>query len=339
MRSIELSRLGLLLVFSLGFGCRHSSGARPSGCPTAPLTGESPGTRYLPCQLSRAPIAFRDNADPRYPDMAASAALPGEVEVQFVIDSAGHYERGSMRVVRSTHETFTASARYTLSTWRFTPGILNDRPVRVQLAQVIEYVLPPASDPRELFAGEPAIVTRRKAPDGTPMLTVMLAAEDTTLGPPPSPTLRDSLARAAIRVVAHKLTMDFSAGRQKAGATLPLCVGSDDAELQSAVDANLIRELTTVRVRAMPLKDCPPTRASMAVLVPDPGPPPARDSVPFVEPHRVVVRSARVRRTGGPRVDVVDESGMSEYYIRCIRASSTAPIATLRCLTTAIGGH
>jgi TonB family protein len=328
----------VLIVLALFAACRHSPAPAVSFCPTVPLTDEPLDTRYLPCQLSRAPVAFAENAAPRYPDMLAGAGLQGSVRLSFIIDTAGRYVPGSTRVLESAHEQFTSSARFVVPGWRFTPGLLNGRPVRVQLLQAFTYELPDGADLQERFDRSPPNIVRRVV-DGVPTIEVRLAGEDTTLGPPPRPWLRDSLARAAIRAVAHTLATDFDRGRVAPGATLPLCLASDRDGAPSPAHLALMHELASPRVRVLSLTECPPTRESIAVVVGDAGPPPPPDTIPFVEPHRLIVRSVGIRRAGGPQVDLVDESGTGERYTRCVRSSPAGPLLPLRCFITAWGSH
>ncbi len=67
---------------------------------------------------------------PRYPDLLNNAGIGGQVKVEFVIDTLGRIEAGSLRVLSSTHELFTASALEALKSWAFRPGRLDGRAVR-----------------------------------------------------------------------------------------------------------------------------------------------------------------------------------------------------------------
>lgn len=67
---------------------------------------------------------------PRYPDMLKSANIVGDVAVQFVVDSAGRAEMETFRVLKSTHEGFTAAVRSALPEMLFTPARTGGRKVR-----------------------------------------------------------------------------------------------------------------------------------------------------------------------------------------------------------------
>jgi protein TonB len=47
----------------------------------------------------------------RYPDMLRSANVEGEVLAQFVVDTSGKYESGTFKVLKSSHDLFTAAVK------------------------------------------------------------------------------------------------------------------------------------------------------------------------------------------------------------------------------------
>src|SRR3954469_4980271 len=55
----------------------------------------------------------------RYPDMLRSANVEGEVLAQFVVDTSGKYEAGTFKVLKSSHDLFTAAVKNALPTMRF----------------------------------------------------------------------------------------------------------------------------------------------------------------------------------------------------------------------------
>jgi protein TonB len=68
--------------------------------------------------------------EPRYPELLRKAGIGGQVRVEFVIDTAGRVENGSVRILASTHELFSAAARAAVSTWLFRPGRIAEAAVR-----------------------------------------------------------------------------------------------------------------------------------------------------------------------------------------------------------------
>jgi TonB family protein len=68
---------------------------------------------------------------PRYPAALAAAGIEGKVAVEFVIDSAGKVEGGSIRVLESTHQAFEAAAREAMTAATFHPARLSNPPPAV----------------------------------------------------------------------------------------------------------------------------------------------------------------------------------------------------------------
>lgn len=66
----------------------------------------------------------------RYPDLLRTARISGQVMLEFVIDSTGHPEAGSFRVVSSTHRLFTQPALDAVAAWLFRPARIGGRAVR-----------------------------------------------------------------------------------------------------------------------------------------------------------------------------------------------------------------
>ena len=72
--------------------------------------------------------------EPRYPSMLQSAGVEGDVRAQFVVDTLGRVERGSVRVLATTHDLFAAAVRDALARARFKPAEAGGHKVR-QLAE------------------------------------------------------------------------------------------------------------------------------------------------------------------------------------------------------------
>lgn len=119
---------------------------RPTNPPqcTPPLAGQyAPGQPRIQPEgdnpyfefMVEAPARLRqDSPRPAYPPLLREAGVAGEVFAQFVVDTTGRVEASSLKVLRSTHELFTASVRAALETLRYTPARVSGRPVR-QLVQ------------------------------------------------------------------------------------------------------------------------------------------------------------------------------------------------------------
>jgi TonB family protein len=86
------------------------------------------------------PATVLSQPTPEYPPALASVGITGRVEVQFVIDTMGIVEPSSFEVVESTHKTFEAAARKTITGSRFRPARLRNVPVRQLTRQAIRFV-------------------------------------------------------------------------------------------------------------------------------------------------------------------------------------------------------
>ena len=77
----------------------------------------------------------------RYPDILRQAGIEGRVLLELVIDTTGHAERGSIRVLSSTHQLFEGPAREMTQASLFSPGRIQGRPVRVRVQLPINFTI------------------------------------------------------------------------------------------------------------------------------------------------------------------------------------------------------
>ena len=77
----------------------------------------------------------------RYPPVLAQAGMTGRVMIEFVIDTLGRAERGSLRVINSFHPLAEAPARETVQSCRYRPGRIQGRAVRVRVQIPINFVM------------------------------------------------------------------------------------------------------------------------------------------------------------------------------------------------------
>ena len=79
-----------------------------------------------------------------YPDSLYGSGISGRVLTEFVVDTAGVIERGTIGIVSSSHPAFSQAAMDALRTAGFRPAIRNGRPVRqvVQLPFIFEPIRP-----------------------------------------------------------------------------------------------------------------------------------------------------------------------------------------------------
>lgn len=87
-----------------------------------------------------APAVLLAQPAPKYPPLLHSAGLSGTVMAEFVIDTAGHVEAASIKVVESTHRGFNEAARSAVLGAMFQPARLGPHPVRQLTRQRVRFV-------------------------------------------------------------------------------------------------------------------------------------------------------------------------------------------------------
>ena len=98
---------------------------------TAPVNTDQP---YFEFQVEKQVQTAPGGPTPRYPDMLRSANIEGEVLAQFIVDTTGRYESGSFKVIKSSHDLFTAAVKNALPNMKFYPAEIGGRKVK-QLVQ------------------------------------------------------------------------------------------------------------------------------------------------------------------------------------------------------------
>ncbi len=96
---------------------------------TGPVTGEA----FLAENVDD-PVQPINQPKPRYPPVLQQAGVTGFVDGSYVVDTTGHAEPGSWRVLKSSHPQFEAPAREAVMKSVFKPARIKGRAVR-QLVQ------------------------------------------------------------------------------------------------------------------------------------------------------------------------------------------------------------
>ena len=96
---------------------------------SGPVTGET----FLQDQVDD-PVQPVNQPKPRYPPVLQSAGVSGFVEVQYVVDTLGHAEPPSFKVLKSSNAQFEAPARESIMKSVFKPARIKGAAVR-QLVQ------------------------------------------------------------------------------------------------------------------------------------------------------------------------------------------------------------
>jgi TonB family protein len=77
-----------------------------------------------------------------YPPLLRDGGIEGAVTVEAVIDTTGHVERGSVRVVATTNAGFNENAATNVRGTVFRPARIGGRPVRVLIQVPIYFRIP-----------------------------------------------------------------------------------------------------------------------------------------------------------------------------------------------------
>ncbi len=78
---------------------------------------------------------------PRYPEMLRQAGIEGSVLLEFVIDTTGRVEVGSLKVLQSTNRAFEGPAKDVISRSLYRPGRVRGQAVRVLVSQQIGFTI------------------------------------------------------------------------------------------------------------------------------------------------------------------------------------------------------
>lgn len=78
-----------------------------------------------------------------YPAVMKSAGIPGKVSMQFVVNTDGRVDPGTVKVMSSSHKAFEEPARTVIasSACTFKPGTSRGQPVRVLVQQGVSFKL------------------------------------------------------------------------------------------------------------------------------------------------------------------------------------------------------
>lgn len=98
---------------------------------TGPVISDQP---YLEAVVEERPDLIQNTCGMmRYPDMLRQAGVEGRVMVEVVLDTLGRAERGSLRILQSSHQLFDQSAKEMVVACRYRPGRIQGRAVRVRV--------------------------------------------------------------------------------------------------------------------------------------------------------------------------------------------------------------
>jgi outer membrane biosynthesis protein TonB len=80
--------------------------------------------------------------EPRFPPVLQSAGIGGHVVIQYIVDTTGHAEPGSIKILEKTHDAFVAPARETILKSVYKPAKFKGDVVRQLVQQKISFKAP-----------------------------------------------------------------------------------------------------------------------------------------------------------------------------------------------------
>lgn len=95
---------------------------------------EEPPRAFSEIEVDSAAVRDPASVGPVFPPKLLLAKIEGVTRVQFIVDSTGHVEPGSLVILDSTHPEFTQAVRDVVPRMKFQPARLGKRPV----AQLVE---------------------------------------------------------------------------------------------------------------------------------------------------------------------------------------------------------
>jgi protein TonB len=101
---------------------------------TGPVSGEV----FLEAQLDD-PVQPISIPTPRYPPVLQSAGIAGAVDLQYIVDTTGHAEPASFKVMKTTHPAFVEPAQEAIRKGVFKPAKFKGQPVRQLVQQRISF--------------------------------------------------------------------------------------------------------------------------------------------------------------------------------------------------------
>jgi periplasmic protein TonB len=90
---------------------------------------------YFEFQVEKTVTPVAGGPRVRYPTVLRTGNVEGEVLAQFVVDTLGLADMSTFKVLKSSHDLFTASVRAALPMMRFHPAEVGGRKVK-QLVQM-----------------------------------------------------------------------------------------------------------------------------------------------------------------------------------------------------------
>ena len=107
--------------------------------------GTNPDSVYSILTVEESATREQGSAAPVYPAELMATNVEGSVTARYVVDTTGRADPASIQILRETNPGFAKSVREAIPGMRFTPGMVQSRPVRQMVEQSFEFRLAPAA--------------------------------------------------------------------------------------------------------------------------------------------------------------------------------------------------
>ncbi len=103
---------------------------RPDGTGEPGTRGHGDGSAFSAEQVDRPVLLRPGSPTPSYPEVLRTAGIAGGVIVEFIVDTLGLVEAGSIRLMQADHELFSAAVQRIVPKLRFLPAEAQGHRVR-----------------------------------------------------------------------------------------------------------------------------------------------------------------------------------------------------------------
>jgi protein TonB len=104
--------------------------------------GHDTGAPYSASQVEKPALPREGNPNPRYPSLLESSRVEGTVLAQFVVDTLGHADMSTFKILDSSNDLFSESLRSALAQWRFYPAEAGGRRVKQIVQLPLKFIAP-----------------------------------------------------------------------------------------------------------------------------------------------------------------------------------------------------
>ncbi len=96
---------------------------------------------YFAYQVEKPAAMASGTITPSYPETLRSAAIEGEVDAEFVVDTTGRVEPGTLKIQKSTNDLFSAAVRTALPRMRFYAAEVGGKKVKQLVQQPFTFTI------------------------------------------------------------------------------------------------------------------------------------------------------------------------------------------------------